>query len=58
MSPRAESTRTISPQDCSKMIKRALKAGFPLTTFSVRYKSYSMGHSIDVSWTDGPTEKL
>jgi len=39
------------------MIRGALKAAFPKTVFSVRGKSYSMGHSIDVSWTDGPTGK-
>lgn len=46
---------TIERQDCAKMIRGALKSGFPGTKFSVRGSSYSMGHSIDVSWTDGPT---
>jgi len=39
------------------LVRAALKAAFPGITFSVRSKSYSMGASISVRWTDGPTEK-
>jgi hypothetical protein len=41
----------------AKEIRRTLKKQFPLTKFSVRSKSYSMGSSIRVSWLDGPTKK-
>ena len=36
-------------------LRNVLKAAFPQTKFSVRSSEYSMGSSIDVSWTDGPT---
>lgn len=39
----------------AKYIRRDLKKVFPTTKFSVRYKSYAGGSSIDVRWTDGPT---
>jgi hypothetical protein len=32
-----------------------LKAAFPGVKFSVKSDSFSMGDSVDVSWTDGPT---
>jgi hypothetical protein len=41
----------------AKEIRRTLKKQFPLTKFSVRSKSYSMGSSINVSWLDGPTSQ-
>lgn len=44
----------ISGVDTAKLIRQALKRQFPDTKFSVRYKSYSGGSSIDVYWTDGP----
>ena len=37
-------------------IRRELKHAFPSVKFSVRADSFSMGDSVDVSWTDGPTE--
>jgi hypothetical protein len=36
-------------------IRRELKRRFPGVKFSVTSKSYSMGNSIAVRWTDGPT---
>ena len=49
--------KTIDVNECSKLIKRTLKAAFPGVKFSVRLDKYSMGHSIDAQWTDGPTGK-
>ena len=49
--------RSIEPKECSTWIKRALHEAFPDVKFSVRLSRYSGGHSIDVSWTDGPTGK-
>lgn len=49
----------ISPADTAKLVRKALKASFPSTTFAVRTKVYSGGASISVSWTDGPlTEQV
>lgn len=39
----------------AKDIRKALKEAFPGIKFSVRTRKYSMGQSIDVSWTDGPS---
>ena len=39
----------------AKEIRKALKVNFPGVKFSVRSKSYSMGSSITISWTDFPT---
>jgi hypothetical protein len=36
-------------------IRIMLKAAFPGVKFSVKSDSFSMGDSVDVSWTDGPT---
>jgi len=36
-------------------IRRELKRLYPKVKFSIRYKSFSGGNSIDVSWVDGPT---
>jgi hypothetical protein len=47
---------SISTTDTAKMIRKALKASFPATKFSVRSHSYSGGSSIDISWIDGPME--
>ena len=46
----------LSCAETAKCIRKALKAAFPRTKFSVRSHTYSMGASIDVGWTDGPTE--
>lgn len=39
----------------AKNIRLELKAAYPATKFSVTTKRFSMGNSIDVRWTDGPT---
>jgi len=51
--PRRE-TVYVSVAETAKLVRAALKAAFPGITFSVRSKSYSMGASISVRWTDGP----
>ena len=38
-------------------IRRELKRQFPGVKFSIRYRSFSGGNSIDVGWTDGPATK-
>ena len=38
-------------------VKRILAVKFPATVFKVTSQSYSMGSSIDIRWTDGPTTK-
>jgi tRNA A37 threonylcarbamoyladenosine dehydratase len=43
--------------EAAKLIRAELKASFPGIKFSVRSSVYSMGSSIDVRWTMGPTEK-
>ena len=50
-------TGTRSYVTAAKNIHIELKAEFPGVKFSVTSKSYSMGNSINVDWTDGPTEK-
>jgi hypothetical protein len=39
----------------AKNIRKELKVEFPKTKFKVRSSSFSMGNSIDVDWTNGPT---
>lgn len=46
--------RYISAADTSKLIRKALKAAFPGTKFSVRTSTYSGGASARVTYTDGP----
>lgn len=41
----------------AKNMRIELKRAFPTVKFSVRGDSFSMGDSIDVRWTDGPTSK-
>ena len=50
-------TKYVSTVDTAKAIRETLKQAFPKTRFSVRSKSYSMGSSISVHLTDGPTTK-
>lgn len=47
----------ISTTDTAKLIRVQLKKHFPKTKFRVRCDQYSMGSSIDIYWTDGPTKK-
>lgn len=46
----------VDTADVAKLVRRQLKIHFPETKFSVRISRYSGGSSIDVRWTDGPTE--
>lgn len=39
----------------AKMIRKALKKAYPATKFSVRSSRYSMGSSIYIHFTNGPT---
>lgn len=48
--------RYIDVAEAAKMLRPVLRAAFPGVKFSVRIDRYSMGASIDVAWTDGPTE--
>lgn len=43
-------------KDTARKIRKALKPAFPGIKFSVRSSTFSMGSSVDVSWTDGPTQ--
>jgi len=49
-------TTHIDTAEVAKIIRKELKA-FPATKFSVRSSRYAGGSSIDVNWTDGPTEE-
>lgn len=49
--------RRIDTADVAKLARKALAQTFPATVFRVRISRYSMGSSIDVSWTDGPSRK-
>lgn len=47
----------VSCAETAKIIRKALKSAFPGIKFSVRSQTYSGGASIDVNWTDGPSQK-
>lgn len=47
----------IEAPEIAKLIRADLKVAFPGVKFSVRSSRYSMGSSVSVSWTDGPTTK-
>lgn len=47
----------VSVADTARLIRARLKTLWPTVAFSVRSSSYSGGASIDVAWTDGPTQK-
>lgn len=49
-------TRRIDTVEVAKMLRRTLKESFHGVKFSVRSSRYSMGCSIDVYWTDGPSQ--
>lgn len=38
-------------------IRRVLKSTYPDCEFSVRIKRFAGGSAVDLTWTDGPTEK-
>ena len=41
----------------AKDVRQVLKAEYPNTKFSVRTKRFAGGSSVDIIWTDGPTER-
>lgn len=45
----------ISVTETAKLVRADLKKNWPMIKFSVRSSKYSLGASIDVYWTDGPT---
>lgn len=47
----------ISPKDTATEVRKALKAAFPDTKFSVRTHTYAGGASINVNYFDGPNQK-
>ena len=49
-----QTSQYMTVTETAKLIRAALAANFPGTTFSVRSKSYSGGASVRVHWTDGP----
>lgn len=49
-------TKYLTCAETAKLLRANLKASFPGVKFSVRSNTYAGGASIDVSWTDGPTE--
>lgn len=58
----AQETETRKPKrelteaaQCAKLIRKDLKKAFPTTKFRVVSSNYSMGDSVNVYWTDGPT---
>lgn len=48
--------RYIDTKDVAKLVRKELKV-FKGTKFSVRIDRFAGGSSIDVGWTDGPTDK-
>jgi hypothetical protein len=49
-------SRDLNPASiAAKQLRAELKAAFPGVKFTVRSSTYSMGDSIRVGWTDGPT---
>lgn len=46
-----------NPTEAAKGLRAELKAAFPGVKFSVRTSYFSMGNSIDISWSFGPTTK-
>ena len=50
--------RKISLVETARLVRKALREAYPGIKFAVRCSRYSMGQSIDVSWTDGPTKAM
>ena len=50
-------TKYLTTAETAKLIRTALKKAFPGVKFGVRSSEYSMGSSVRVAWTDGPTTK-
>lgn len=57
MNTLAESRVIVTQTVVAKTVKAVLKKAYPMIKFSVRTSKYSMGSSITVYWTDGPTIK-
>lgn len=57
MNTLAENRVTVTQTVVAKTVKALLKKAYPTVKFSVRTSKYSMGSSITVYWTDGPTTK-
>ena len=49
--------RYIPVVEVAKLVRRALKAAYPDTRFSVRSNKYAGGASIHVSWIEGPSQE-
>lgn len=49
---------SITVTDTAKLVRMALKEGFPDVKFGVRSSKYANGASIQVRWTDGPSAEL
>lgn len=45
-------------KDVAKVIRKRLKTTFPGVKFSVTISRYSMGSSVSIRWTDGPSAKM
>lgn len=43
---------------CAKDIREELKNAFPNIKFSVKSQTFSMGNSVHIDWTDGPTDEM
>ena len=50
-------SRYMPVAEVAKLIRAELKTAYPDIKFSVRSKSYSMGSSISIHWTDGLSSK-
>ena len=51
-----EPARHLTVTETAKLMRQALRETFPGVKFSVRSSSYAGGASINVYWTDGPTD--
>lgn len=57
MTTAAARPRHLDVADVAKLLRKRLRADFPGIKFSVRAQRSSMWCSLNVSWTDGPTER-
>lgn len=48
--------RYIDAAETAKLVRGHLRRTFPDVKFSVRTRRYAGGASVDISWTDGPTD--
>lgn len=49
--------RWMDTKEVAAAIRKDLKAHYPRTKFSVTVSRYSMGSSVRIEWTDGPSER-